>query len=398
MADQLAEAFGIVTIHSGKHRTNKKDTKKDGKKPSTGGKTYGHDSCEEATETAAPEQDHHGVAVVTARTNCPRWEVDKIAAHTECARSQSSDSGVVADIDQEDRNSVDPSRNGFPKGAHSLHLQPLHPGNCQLSVITQEPMRSMTNGDTSDFEPSVFSHGPSLLSRQDSLCERTSLNGHVILEESEADQSQDSIQTDLEVHNLEEGKEPDSPHVHSQHKPAKFSVGDEDMDGCVQSTDSDQPPQDCHCSCEEISQSNKPKTAEPSCTKCSCSPHSKNRKTRTSCQRTLEARSLNLSLGDEMPERRRHRSQRAADTANQSWLLRLFESKLFDMSIAITYLFNSKEPGVQTYIGESRCGAITVQSPRVCGHENAFVGTCSWWFILPVVCNLWSVLAFSRLL
>ncbi|XP_070208714.1 phosphatidylinositol 4-kinase beta-like isoform X2 [Littorina saxatilis] len=35
----------------------------------------------------------------------------------------------------------------------------------------------------------------------------------------------------------------------------------------------------------------------------------------------------------------------------QSWLLRLFESKLFDMSIAISYLFNSKEPGVQTYLG-----------------------------------------------
>ncbi|XP_050409200.1 phosphatidylinositol 4-kinase beta [Patella vulgata] len=35
----------------------------------------------------------------------------------------------------------------------------------------------------------------------------------------------------------------------------------------------------------------------------------------------------------------------------QSWLLRLFESKLFDMSIAISYLFNSKEPGVQSYLG-----------------------------------------------
>lgn len=34
-----------------------------------------------------------------------------------------------------------------------------------------------------------------------------------------------------------------------------------------------------------------------------------------------------------------------------SWLLRLFESKLFDMSIAIQYLFHSKEPGVQSYIG-----------------------------------------------
>lgn len=38
-------------------------------------------------------------------------------------------------------------------------------------------------------------------------------------------------------------------------------------------------------------------------------------------------------------------------TTTTSWLLRLFESKLFDMSLAITYLFNSKEPGVQTYIG-----------------------------------------------
>lgn len=34
-----------------------------------------------------------------------------------------------------------------------------------------------------------------------------------------------------------------------------------------------------------------------------------------------------------------------------SWLLRLFESKLFDMSIAVAYLFNSKEPGVLTYLG-----------------------------------------------
>lgn len=34
-----------------------------------------------------------------------------------------------------------------------------------------------------------------------------------------------------------------------------------------------------------------------------------------------------------------------------SWLLRLFESKLFDMPIAISYLFNSKESGVLAYLG-----------------------------------------------
>lgn len=34
------------------------------------------------------------------------------------------------------------------------------------------------------------------------------------------------------------------------------------------------------------------------------------------------------------------------DPPKQSWLLRLFESKLFNMSIAITYLYNSKESGL----------------------------------------------------
>ncbi|CAL1535815.1 unnamed protein product [Lymnaea stagnalis] len=45
-----------------------------------------------------------------------------------------------------------------------------------------------------------------------------------------------------------------------------------------------------------------------------------------------------------------HRSK-GRPPPRQSWLLRLFESKMFDMNIAITYLYNSKEPGVQTYIG-----------------------------------------------
>lgn len=45
--------------------------------------------------------------------------------------------------------------------------------------------------------------------------------------------------------------------------------------------------------------------------------------------------------------RRRHKN----NSSKQSWLLRLFESKLFDISMAISYLYNSKEPGVQAYIG-----------------------------------------------
>uniref|UniRef100_A0A673ZX56 Phosphatidylinositol 4-kinase beta n=1 Tax=Salmo trutta TaxID=8032 RepID=A0A673ZX56_SALTR len=38
-------------------------------------------------------------------------------------------------------------------------------------------------------------------------------------------------------------------------------------------------------------------------------------------------------------------------TSKQSLLLRLFESKLFDVSMAMSYLYKSKEPGVQAYIG-----------------------------------------------
>lgn len=44
-------------------------------------------------------------------------------------------------------------------------------------------------------------------------------------------------------------------------------------------------------------------------------------------------------------------AQRRQRNNKQSLLLRLFESKLFDVSMAISYLHNSKEPGVQAYIG-----------------------------------------------
>lgn len=52
-----------------------------------------------------------------------------------------------------------------------------------------------------------------------------------------------------------------------------------------------------------------------------------------------------------------------------SWLLRLFESKLFDMSIAISYLFNSKENGVLAYLGNKLF--VSVQ-----------YGTLFFWFII----------------
>ena len=42
-------------------------------------------------------------------------------------------------------------------------------------------------------------------------------------------------------------------------------------------------------------------------------------------------------------------------------LLRLFESKLFDMSIAMSYLFKSKESGVQAYLGNKLFVSIILQ-------------------------------------
>lgn len=43
------------------------------------------------------------------------------------------------------------------------------------------------------------------------------------------------------------------------------------------------------------------------------------------------------------------------ESKRMSLLLRLFESKLFDMAIALPYLFNSKEPGVLAYLGQCFC-------------------------------------------
>ncbi len=68
-------------------------------------------------------------------------------------------------------------------------------------------------------------------------------------------------------------------------------------------------------------------------------------------------RSKIKSYQSPVPEERQHQhhqhqqQQHLVTAGNKSWLLRLFESKLFDASMAMAYLFNSKEPGVLGYIG-----------------------------------------------
>ncbi|XP_041759856.1 phosphatidylinositol 4-kinase beta [Coregonus clupeaformis] len=51
------------------------------------------------------------------------------------------------------------------------------------------------------------------------------------------------------------------------------------------------------------------------------------------------------------PQSQPQNGDQSSAAAKQSLLLRLFESKLFDVSMAISYLYKSKEPGVQAYIG-----------------------------------------------
>ena len=74
------------------------------------------------------------------------------------------------------------------------------------------------------------------------------------------------------------------------------------------------------------------------------------------------------------PSGRKCRTRNRPACSKQSWLLRLFESKLFDMSIAITYLFNSKEPGVQTYIGVYSLYRLYID---VCHREQSVTGVQS---------------------
>ena len=72
--------------------------------------------------------------------------------------------------------------------------------------------------------------------------------------------------------------------------------------------------------------------------------------------------------------------------ASQSWLMRLFQSKLFDMSIAIHYLFNSKEPGVQSYLGNKLFVSSVCVCVCVCVHVCTLVVQSPCALVVP--CDL----------
>jgi hypothetical protein len=75
--------------------------------------------------------------------------------------------------------------------------------------------------------------------------------------------------------------------------------------------------------------------------------------------RDLAGAAMTLCCGTGQPEveavknePKVQRQETAQPKPSEGCLLRLFESQVFDMSMAISYLFNSKEPGVQSYLGE----------------------------------------------
>ncbi|XP_015606291.1 phosphatidylinositol 4-kinase beta isoform X2 [Cephus cinctus] len=75
-------------------------------------------------------------------------------------------------------------------------------------------------------------------------------------------------------------------------------------------------------------------------------------------QREVAGAAMTLCCGTGQPDAETVKKQpeiRRQETAqpkpSEGCLLRLFESQIFDMSMAISYLFNSKEPGVQSYLG-----------------------------------------------
>ncbi|XP_066268152.1 phosphatidylinositol 4-kinase beta-like [Branchiostoma lanceolatum] len=96
---------------------------------------------------------------------------------------------------------------------------------------------------------------------------------------------------------------------------------------------------------------------------CQCGGDSTNQELQANGAESLTKRMPNLHLELDLAEaiidkhkkantrHSRSKEEDAMPPPKQSWLLRLFESKMFDMSIAISYLYNSKEPGVQAYIG-----------------------------------------------
>ena len=313
--------------------------------------------------------------------------VNEINVHG-CPRSQSHDSGLVIDIDA----CIEPAqvfKKGhfrhtsvdayvdqpavFQKGHYRSNSSDYHGERTSgLARRNFTPRRSLSNSlvDNSypfrmlnghrsgDVTPTISEDG---LDRPD---QEPLANG--CIEESEMDQSQDTIKTDFDrTHDsvLSDDDEPCTPCAESR-EPVSCIKCEPSSCSCNTKSPVREPlPSDNHQSNTINGHVNSSYLTMPNCVP---SPRLSPRH-----GRKLDPRKLDLSLNVKplepvIPEQPAETTagqtaeppppvvaKSRLPAAKQSWLLRLFESKLFEMSIAITYLYNSKEPGVQTYIGKS---------------------------------------------
>ena len=88
---------------------------------------------------------------------------------------------------------------------------------------------------------------------------------------------------------------------------------------------------------------------------CTAEDHFQSEKNNNNAKEEVDCFPICLSL-----QKSKNTTEDELPQPQDCWLMRLFESTLFDMSIAIGYLFNSKEPGVQRYLGNRLFVSVTM--------------------------------------
>ncbi len=288
--------------------------------------------------------------------------IDEVGVHGGCAHSQSYDSGLVADIDQLEST----VSRAIKKGHYRSNSSDYH-GDRTSSYRYRRNLascRSLSNSLVEQRNGHMHMNGETKSLNGISIA--VSENGlHGVVDVGEHDQSVDTIK-DLDQ--------------------SLSSIGDDEfpsMENANQSNHSSSPSNgNCKCSTNhsDTDSSGVPSSPEhftngDGHNDFDSEPPMKLDPNMLDLQLNLErvgpGRDRELELerertrhksgcsdcGSDIRKKSRHKHDqmtvRTLPPKKQSWLLRLFESKLFDMSIGITYLFNSKEPGVQTYIGKS---------------------------------------------
>lgn len=131
-------------------------------------------------------------------------------------------------------------------------------------------------------------------------------------------------------------------------QPETISLSNGNVDRCqdpVTSTTDETP---CQCGTESVKELNTIKNDISSQTNSSCKKSYSQLKKKNSKKKKEKGKAKDeIEPVEVLPKEASHTLPRP----QSSWLLRLFESKLCDMAIAIAYMFKSKESGVLAYLG-----------------------------------------------